>query len=135
MRRLWKSFLATVDDVESEEALTRGYEEAGYTGAMRRLAETAAARSRRTRTNTMDVAALYLRAGENDLVLDWLERAFVDRDPNLPAISAVPLLDSVRDDPRFQDLLRRNEPSALAGRWSRPAFPLRAYPPPPWRVR
>ena len=102
-----KSFLATVGDREGEEALTRGYKEAGYAGAMRRLAETTAARSRRTHTRAMQVVNLYLRAGENDLALVWLERAFVDRDPNLPAISVAPPFDSVRDDPRFQDLLRR----------------------------
>ena len=102
-----KSFLATVDDRESEEALMRGYEEAGYAGAMRRLADLAAARSRETHAGPMGVVSLYLRAGENDLALEWLERAFVDRDPNLPFISVSPPFDSVRDDPRFQDLLRR----------------------------
>jgi TolB-like protein len=79
-----KAFLATIDDREGEEALTRGYAEAGYTGAMRRLAELAAARSRKTHTLAMTVAMLYLRAGENDLALEWLERAFADRDPSLP---------------------------------------------------
>ena len=92
---------------EGEEALTRGYEEAGYTGAMRRLAETAAARSRRTHTMGRDVARFYVRVGENDRALEWLERAFVDHDPNLPYVSREADFDSLRDDPRFQDLLRR----------------------------
>ena len=102
-----KSFLTAVGDREGEEALTRGYAEGGYAGAMRRLADTFAERSRRTHTRARHVANLYIRAGERDLALEWLERAFADRDPNLPYLGVVPMLDPVRGDPRFQDLLRR----------------------------
>ncbi len=77
----------------------------GYAGAMCRLAERAAARSRRTHTRAWDVACLFIRAGERDLALEWLERAFANRDPNAPYL-LLPRYDSVRDDPRFQDLLR-----------------------------
>ena len=66
-----------------------------------------AARSLRTGTSAVDVAALYLRAGENELALDWLETAFVERDPNLAVISVAPHFDPLRDDPRFRDLQRR----------------------------
>ena len=102
-----KSFLATKGDRVAEEALTRGYEEAGYTGAMRRVAEIYAARSRRTHTRAVRVAISYLRAGDKELGFEWLERAFADRDPNLPYLGVAPLLESNRDDPRFRDLLRR----------------------------
>ena len=102
-----KSYLNTVGDSEGMEALVRGFEESDYAGAMRSLAETMAARSLRTGTNPVDVAVLYVRAGENEPALDWLERAFVERDPNLAAINARPDLDPLRDDPRFQYLVRR----------------------------
>jgi len=104
---VWRSILATRGDREGEEALTRGYKEAGYAGAMRRLAETRAARSRRTGRGTMSVVGLYNRIGENELALDWLERAFEERNANLPSIGVAPGFDSLRDHPRFQDLLRR----------------------------
>jgi hypothetical protein len=39
--------------------------------------------------------------------MDWLEKAFKVRDPNLPGIAYQPLSDPLRSDPRFQDLLRR----------------------------
>jgi hypothetical protein len=48
-----------------------------------------------------------LRAGEKELALEWLEKGFEMRDPNMPYISVPPAFDSLRDDPRFQDLLRR----------------------------
>ena len=102
-----KSYLTTVDDVEGLEVLERGFEESGYEGAMRNVAESMAARALRTGTSAVDVAALYLRAGENELALDWLETAFVERDPNLAVISVAPHFDPLRDDPRFRDLQRR----------------------------
>ncbi len=73
---------------------------------MRRLAESAAARSLRTDTRAFYVAQLYARAGEKERALEWLERAFANRDPNMPYL-LLPRYDSLRDDPRFQDLLRR----------------------------
>jgi hypothetical protein len=45
-------------------------------------------------------------AQEYDEALEWLERAFETRDPNMPYI-ALPVFDPLRSDPRFQDLLRR----------------------------
>ena len=37
----------------------------------------------------------------------WLERAFEERDPNLPNIGWGEIADLLREDPRFEDLLRR----------------------------
>ena len=100
-----RSFLVAIGDRESEEALTRGYAEGGYAGAMRRLADTAA-RSLTTHTSAFWVAGFYIRAGESERALEWLERAFVDRDPQTTYLGW-PIFDNVRDDPRFRDLLRR----------------------------
>ncbi len=89
------------------EALERGYAEAGYARAMSLAAETLAARSRTTFVPPIMVANLFAAAGENDQALEWLERAYDERDPNMPYLSVFRDLDSLRDDPRFQDLLRR----------------------------
>ncbi|TDI34181.1 MAG: tetratricopeptide repeat protein [Acidobacteria bacterium] len=101
-----RSYLSAIRDVEGEAALAEGYAEGGYTEAMRRLAETRAERSLKTDTGACWLADLYIRAGENELALEWLERAFANRDPNMPYL-LLPHYDSVRDHPRFQDLLRR----------------------------
>ncbi len=99
-----KSELAMKGDLEAEEALMRGEAEGGYAGAMRRLAETYAARTAR-RAST--VANRYLEAGENDLALEWFERAFADRDQGMPYLGTPWYKDTLGDDPRYWDLLRR----------------------------
>ena len=54
-----------------------------------------------------DIAMAYALAGENTRALDWLEQGFEERDPGMPYLSVVPVYDAVRDDPRFEALLRR----------------------------
>lgn len=55
----------------------------------------------------MRVARFYLFAGEHDRALDWLERGYEARDPNLPSIGDSPEVDPLRSHPRFQALLQR----------------------------
>ena len=55
----------------------------------------------------VDIAQLYLMAGENSRALDWLELGFEEHAAGMPYLSADPLYDPLRDDPRFQVLLRR----------------------------
>ena len=92
---------------EVTEALDRGYAQGGYAGAMRLAAETLAALSKRTYVQAMQIAKLYAHAGEKDRALDWLEKAYQERESRLVYLGVVPGWDPLRDDPRFQDLLRR----------------------------
>jgi serine/threonine-protein kinase len=95
-------------DRELEQVLSSGSAEAGYRDAMRRAADILAARPGSLKVNPMSVTRLYLRAGRNDLALDWLERSYEARDPSLPYLnSGHKEYDAVRSHPRFQALLRR----------------------------
>jgi hypothetical protein len=58
-------------------------------------------------TAAISLAAVYLYAGDRDRALEWLEKSYEERDPNLPFIGRGPKWDPLRSDPRFQDLLRR----------------------------
>jgi tetratricopeptide (TPR) repeat protein len=94
-------------DGELKEALERGYAEAGYAGAQKRLAEGLAVRYSKTGGGrAFGIAKTYVNAGDRDRALEWLERAYEERDSNMPYIG-LPTWDSLRPDPRFQDLLRR----------------------------
>ncbi len=104
---IWKMWFATKGDREAEEALARGYEEGGYSGALSSVAEMMIERSRTTFVTPWQIATLYTRAGKNEEALEWLEKAYEAHDPNMPYISVDPIFDDLRGDPRFQDLLRR----------------------------
>lgn len=90
-----------------EEALTQGYAQSGYPGAMKRVADVMAAGYHSMYACPTDIAALYIRAGEKDQAMKWTEESLDVRDPNMPYINADPVFDLLRNTPRFQDLKRR----------------------------
>ena len=45
--------------------------------------------------------------GEMDQAFEWLEQGYETREGDMWALKAQPWFDPLRDDPRFQDLLRR----------------------------
>ena len=104
---VWKQSYAARDDREAEEALARGFEEGGYSGALRRVAETLVARSKTTYVSPWQIGTLYTRAGMKDEAIDWLEKAYIARDQNMPYLGVDPIFETLRDDPRYQGLLRK----------------------------
>jgi tetratricopeptide (TPR) repeat protein len=52
-------------------------------------------------------AVLYGALGEKDEAFRLLDQAYAEGDPMLAVVKVDPRLDPLRDDPRFQDLLRR----------------------------
>ena len=52
-------------------------------------------------------AVVYLGLGDKDQTFAWLDKAYRDRSFYLIWLKVEPLFDSLRDDPRFADLLRR----------------------------
>jgi TolB-like protein/tRNA A-37 threonylcarbamoyl transferase component Bud32 len=89
-----------------EDALDQGYAHGGYPEAAKRAAAALIARGRTSFVGPIDVANLYVDAGEKKLALDWLEKSFEARDPNVPYIG-IPFYHSLRQEPRYQALLRR----------------------------
>lgn len=53
------------------------------------------------------VALVYIGLGDNDPAFEWLERAYSDRSQVFSYIKVLPLLDPIRSDSRYEDLLRR----------------------------
>ena len=53
------------------------------------------------------LAMIYFGLGENDKAFEWLDKACEQRSLQLFWIKTLPELDSVRSDPRFQNILRR----------------------------
>jgi tetratricopeptide (TPR) repeat protein len=53
------------------------------------------------------IAWVYVGLGDKSRALDWLEKAYAQRADELSYLKVDPVLDPLRSDPRFQDLLRR----------------------------
>ena len=51
------------------------------------------------------IALIYDALGEKDRALDWLERGYSERDEDLALLKVDSRLDSLRGDPRFENLL------------------------------
>jgi len=53
------------------------------------------------------IAVIYNGLGETDKATAWLEKGYEQRDPKMAFLKVEPKWNNLRDDPRFQDLLRR----------------------------
>jgi len=53
------------------------------------------------------LATIYASLGEHDRALDWLDRAYADRDVQVVALKVDPALDPLRPTTRFQELVAR----------------------------
>jgi TolB-like protein/Flp pilus assembly protein TadD/predicted Ser/Thr protein kinase len=96
------------EDSELVGALDTGYKESGYPGAMKESADVLAARYGKPGGPRPIILALYYaRAGDEDRVMEYLNKAYEGHDNNMPYIGSDPIWDSARDDPRFQDLVRK----------------------------
>jgi tetratricopeptide (TPR) repeat protein len=53
------------------------------------------------------IAEAYAYRGETDKAFEWLDRAYRQRDPGLPELKTGPLMESLRQDPRYAELLSK----------------------------
>ncbi len=103
-----KAFYDGVELTPVVEAMSSGFEAGGYSGAMRSTAEALAAIWQQGYFAPTMIAQPYAAAGETDKALEWVEKAYEIGDPNLPYIGGEGIVQSLlRDDPRFQELLRK----------------------------
>jgi len=66
--------------------------------------------SKRSYVSPYSIAAIYAALGEKDQAFEWLEKAYKERSGGFVFIKVYPWFDSLRSDPRFQDLMRRVGP-------------------------
>jgi len=92
------------DDLWTLTFLGQGYALAGRRDETMRILEELMEESKVRQV--FGIAAIYACLGEKDQAFRWLERAYQERDLG-PYVMVDPLLDPLRDDPRFQDLLLR----------------------------
>jgi tetratricopeptide (TPR) repeat protein len=86
------------------EAMERGWAESGWEGSIRAWLEVA---TKVDGLSPYQIAVGYAHVGDLDEAFTWLERGYSERDPAMILVKAHSAFDSLRSDPRFDDLLRR----------------------------
>ena len=84
-----------------------GYAKAGRKTEAVRILKDLEGKATKDLGSTFDLAALYAALSEKERALAWLEQGYTRRDYWLVEVRAWPWFDSLRSEPRFQDLLRR----------------------------
>ncbi len=81
--------------------------EAGRIAEAREILDDLTARGREQYVPAFNLALIRLGLGEVDRAFEYLERAYDERSSWLVSLTIEPLLDRIRDDPRFANLVRR----------------------------
>jgi eukaryotic-like serine/threonine-protein kinase len=58
-------------------------------------------------TGTLELASAYARVGDKEKSLEWLQKAYEERNGNITLVNSYPDYKSLRGDPRFSTLLKR----------------------------
>jgi tetratricopeptide (TPR) repeat protein len=95
------------DDPESAAALAYIYAVSGRTDEARRILKNLKELSLKGYVSSYDVAIIYVGLGDKESALDWLENAYADHSVRFIGIKVEPMLDTLRPDPRFTELMRR----------------------------
>lgn len=72
-----------------------------------RLLQQLTAQSRKQYVSPFYVAVVYIALGQNEVAMDWMEKAFADRSNGLVFLKVEPELDPLRSNPRFVNLQHR----------------------------
>jgi len=106
----WKVFgQLSGDRKESEFAssLEQGFRSGGWKGALAKGIETRLAQRKTEYISAYNIAALYSDLGDKDQAFRWLNTAYQERNPDMEGLKTDFLLDPLRSDPRFAELVRK----------------------------
>jgi tetratricopeptide (TPR) repeat protein len=92
---------------EELDVLRKAYKESGFKAHWRKHAELLQAQAKEKYISPIFIAMDYAMTGEKELAMLWINRAYKERSSWLTEIGVDPVWDNLRDDPRFQDLVRR----------------------------
>jgi hypothetical protein len=94
------SLEASLEEIAGLKAF---YAKHGWKGYWQKQLEYAKQRAERGYYEPYFRVWLYLRLGEKQQALDWLEKAYESRSPWIATIQYDPLLDGLRSDPAFRN--------------------------------
>src|SRR5438477_221701 len=106
----WKVYGQLSGDNKQSEvasALEQGFSLAGWKGALTKGIEIRQAQRKTGYSSAYKIAQLYAELGNKDQAFKWLDTAYQERDFNLIGLNTDFLLDPIRSDPRFADLVHK----------------------------
>jgi len=107
--------LASVDDPWVTALLARSLARAGRNGEAARLRDALRADSGRRYVPNVALAIVDAALGEPSAALEWLEKDLDERSLYPPFYAVDPVFDELRDDRRFDELVRRVQRAKLEG--------------------
>jgi len=86
-------------------ALEQGFRSAGWKGALTKGIEARQAQRKIGYSSAYEIAGLYADLGDKEQAFRWLNTAYQERDWLLVSLKTNFLLDPLRSDPRFAELV------------------------------
>src|SRR5205807_7129203 len=115
-----KSVALSGRSTETLAGLAQAYAAARMREEMQKIRDELNERSKERYVSPYYVANIYAALGDKEQALHWLEKGYEERNPDFIELKVEPVLDVLRTDARFRDLLRR---VGLAPAESFPAAP------------
>jgi TolB-like protein/Tfp pilus assembly protein PilF len=106
-RRAFGQLSGDRNESDFASAMEQGFLVAGWKGALTKGIEARQAQRERGYYSAFAIAALYADLGDKDQAFRWLNIAYEERDGGLVALKTDFLLNPLRPDPRFAELVRK----------------------------
>jgi serine/threonine protein kinase/TolB-like protein len=106
----WKVFGQLSGDrneLDFAAALEQGFRLAGWKGALTKGIEARQSQRKAGYQSAYSIAALYADLGDKDQAFRWLNIAYQEHSPEMVALKTDFLIDPIRSDPRFAELVRK----------------------------
>jgi len=97
----------TGNKIKTDVALAYIYAVSGRQDEARKIIEDAGIEKMLSSNDYRGVALVYVALGEKDEAFEWLEKSYEKHEESLCSIGIDPKFDSIRDDPRFNVLLKK----------------------------
>jgi TolB-like protein/DNA-binding winged helix-turn-helix (wHTH) protein len=94
-------------DIESNAAMERGFQSAGWKGALTKVIEYRIAQRKTSYYPAFLIGTFYADLGDREQAFAWLNTAYQERDFLLISLKTNFRLDPLRSDPRFAELVRK----------------------------
>jgi TolB-like protein/Tfp pilus assembly protein PilF len=106
--KAWKRFgelSGAKSDSDFAMAMEQGFRSAGWKGALTKGIQARKAQRKEGYASSYEIATLYADLGDKDQAFRWLNNAYEERDWLLICLNTDFLLDPLRSDPRFAELV------------------------------